>query len=341
MTQKKLPDPPELKDIEALRPVFARIGTEQCEGYVDSAWGSFPIYSFSLGKDEPGKPCIALVGGVHGLERVGTQILVAYMQSLSQLYQWDLATRYLFEHCRVVFLPLVNPVGMARMTRSNGQGIDLMRNAPVDAEEKPPIPLVGGHRYSPRLPWYRGTVGSEMEFEAKILTDFVERELFAAPFAIALDVHSGFGTLDRLWFPYAKTRRPFEHLAEMYALKQCFEGVYPYHVYCIEPQSRNYLTHGDLWDYLYMRYRQIHTGIFLPLCLEMGSWLWVKKNPRQALSFAGIFNPVLPHRLKRTLRRHTALIDFLVRATASHQQWLNQPQLVFAALNHWYGRGES
>jgi hypothetical protein len=53
----------------------------------------------------------------------------------------------------------------------------------------------------------------------------------------------------------------------------------------------------------------------------MGSWIWIKKNPRQMFSALGIFNPVLPHRLQRTLRRHHALLDFLIRAAASHENW--------------------
>jgi len=38
-------------------------------------------------------------------------------------------------------------------------------------------------------------------------------------------------------------------------------------------------------------------------------------------SALGVFNPVLPHRLQRTLRRHHALLDFLLRMAASHDNW--------------------
>ena len=51
------------------------------------------------------------------------------------------------------------------------------------------------------------------------------------------------------------------------------------------------------------------TAFFLPLTLEMGSWLWVKKNPRQLFSRHGIFNPLIEHRQQRVLRRHLALLD--------------------------------
>ena len=63
-------------------------------------------------------------------------------------------------------------------------------------------------------------------------------------------------------------------------------------------------------------------GVFLPLTLEMGSWLWVKKNPRQLFSRLGMFNPVIAHREQRVLRRHLPLLDFLLRAALSHARWL-------------------
>jgi hypothetical protein len=60
----------------------------------------------------------------------------------------------------------------------------------------------------------------------------------------------------------------------------------------------------------------------LPLTLEMGSWLWVKKNPGQLFSLHGLFNPIVEHRLHRVLRRHTAWLDFLMRAAAGHDKWM-------------------
>jgi hypothetical protein len=60
----------------------------------------------------------------------------------------------------------------------------------------------------------------------------------------------------------------------------------------------------------------------LPLTLEMGSWMWVRKNPLQGLSSLGRFNPLKPHRHRRTLRRHMPLLEFLLHAAASHRAWL-------------------
>ena len=72
----------------------------------------------------------------------------------------------------------------------------------------------------------------------------------------------------------------------------------------------------------------------------MGSWLWVKKNPRQLFSRHGMFNPVAEHRLHRVLRRHTSWLDFLMRATCGHQEWLAQGptrlRLQERAVQRWY-----
>jgi hypothetical protein len=80
--------------------------------------------------------------------------------------------------------------------------------------------------------------------------------------------------------------------------------------------------------------------VFLPLTLEMGSWLWVKKNPRQLFSRRGIFNPLIEHRQQRVLRRHMGLLDFAMRAAVSHRQWLppaEEREVRRAlALQRWY-----
>ena len=218
-------------------------------------------------------------------------------------------------------MPLINPGGMWLSTRGNPNGVDLMRNAPIEAEGKVPF-LLGGHRISPRLPWYRGAEGAEMEIETQALIGVVQQELLTHPFSIAVDCHSGFGLRDRVWFPHAHSMHPIEHMADIIALEELFHQTHPNTRYQFEPQSMHYQTHGDVWDYLYLQAMQNKNNIFLPLTLEMGSWLWVKKNPRQLFSLQGLFNPIVEHRLHRVLRRHTVWLDFLMRATAGHENWL-------------------
>lgn len=310
---------------------------QRCRIAVDGT--TFPVYSLALGNPSPEVPAVGFFGGVHGLESIGTHILLVFLRSLIGRLQWDSVLQHELQSIRLVFMPLINPGGMYRRSRANPQGVDLMRNAPVESSEKVPF-LLAGQRYSPVLPWYRGEHGAPMQPESQALCDLVEAELLSRRFSIALDCHSGFGLQDRIWFPYASSRAPMPHLAEVHALVSLFGQTYAHHHYRIEPQSLQYLTHGDLWDYLYQRSLQQEQRVFLPLTLEMGSWMWVKKNPRQLLSRLGFFNPLVPHRRQRVLRRHLMWLEFLSRAAHSWQHWLpvhySREQHRLAALARWY-----
>ncbi|TXT37656.1 MAG: putative carboxypeptidase [Comamonadaceae bacterium] len=301
--------------------------------------GHYPVYVITLGNPSPDVPAVGYFGGVHGLERIGAGVVIAYLQSLVMRLQWDSTLHRQLESVRLVFMPIVNPGGMGLGTRANPKGIDLMRNAPIEAHEAVPF-MVGGQRFSAGLPWYRGPKGQPMEIENQAVCEVVSSELLSRPFSLSVDCHSGFGSTDRLWFPYAHTRTPIRHLAEMHALKRIFVQSHSHHRYIIEPQSLQYLAHGDLWDYLYLQAQAQPERVFLPLTLEMGSWLWVKKNPRQLFSRHGIFNPLIEHRQQRVLRQHQLLLDFLSRAACGHPLWLPKPetraQQHAQALEDWY-----
>lgn len=301
-----------------------------------------PVHAFFIGNPDPEVPAIGFFGGVHGLERIGADVVIAYLQSVIGRLRWDTTLHAQLERLRLVFVPIVNPGGMARRTRANPNGVDLMRNAPLDAVLRPPA-LIGGHRIGPGLPWYRGPNGGPMEIESQALCELVEAELFNHCFSIAVDCHSGFGLSDRIWFPYAHSNVPMPHLAEMHALMEILDETHSHHRYVFEPQSCQYLAHGDLWDYLYLRSLQLGERPFLPVTLEMGSWLWVKKNPRQLFSRHGIFNPLIEHRRQRVLRRHLAWLDFMARAASGHALWLPQGDQRSRhrdlAMRRWYASG--
>lgn len=316
---KKLP---ELVQIVGLADAAAGVARVNVENVVVADNWEFPIHSFSFGSEAPDAPVLIVVGGVHGLERIGTNLAAAFIRNLIEWHSWDSAIKFIFERARVCVYPLVNPAGMFFKRRSNMNGVDLMRNAPIEAQEVPNVKLVGGHRISSRIPWYRGSDPERLEPEAQTLVNFVRKQTAHAPFSMMMDLHSGFGIKDRVWFPYAYSRQPFRWLAEVHALKSRLDRCLPNHIYLMEPQSRTYITHGDLWDYLTVeREAASDAAPFLPLTLEMGSWIWVRKNPRQLFSSLGMFNPVLPHRIQRTLRRHVSLLEFLMRATASWDSW--------------------
>lgn len=309
---------------------------------------SFPLVSVVMGSEDPEAPTLGVFGGVHGLERIGSDVVISWIQSLAEMMTWDASVRDRLKHSRLVFMPIVNPVGIYEMMRSNGNGVDLMRNSPIRADEEPWF-LLGGQQYSNKIPWYSPRVDSErdMEIEARAVIQLVEREMFRSKVSLSVDVHSGFGSVDRFWFPWAKSKSPPPHIEEITALKRLYDRSYPNHFYQIEPQAKSYTTHGDLWDWLYekkiasdsksakTRSEKATTSkavekkttkaasLFVPFTLELGSWLWLKKNPRQIFSSLGGFHPMQPHRLKRILRRHMALFDFLHRAVLNAESWID------------------
>lgn len=304
-----------------------------------SSGDSYPVHVITLGNPALDVPAVGYFGGVHGLERIGAGVVISYLQSLVMRLQWDSTLHKQLESVRLVFMPIVNPGGMVLGTRANPNGVDLMRNAPIEAQKPVPF-LVGGQRLSAGLPWYRGLKDQAMEIENQAVCEVANAELLARRFSLSVDCHSGFGSSDRIWFPYAHTRVPITHLAEMHALKTIFVQSHSHHRYIIEPQSLQYLAHGDVWDHLYQRACSQDGTIFLPLTLEMGSWLWVKKNPRQLFSRHGIFNPLIEHRQQRVLRQHQLLLDFLSRAACGHALWLpgseTRAQHHAQALQDWY-----
>jgi len=328
---------PEIVQIERLLEDFHSLARGKILGYIDGGSHRYPLYKISVGSEDPQAPVLGWVGGVHGLERIGAQVVLSLLTSMLRMQLWDESLQNLLSRVRLFFIPTVNPWGLHHRRRSNAQGVDLMRNSPVEAQG--PVPRwIGGHRFSPRLPWYRGL---EYQVENQLLENAILEETRQSPFAWTVDVHSGFGFQDQIWFPYAKSLEPFPDVAYIYRFKTLLESAHPYHVYKIEPQS--YRTHGDMWDYLYLKVRR-DSRLYLPLTLELGSWNWLKKNPLQIFTREGLFHPLKPHRHRRILRRHWTLFDFMLRMTASPKTWLDlDPSQKEAArrsaLELWYDKG--
>ena len=330
--------------IDRLRPSLEKLGTVKIEDQVPIPGDKLPLYSISLGSQNPAHPAIVFVGAVHGLELIGAQVALSFLETLCSLSTWDETLHEQLRGVKVLFYPSVNPGGLALQTRSNPRGVDLMRNSPIEGEDVSPYFLPGGHRISPKLPWFRGHEGEPMELENRTLLRVIQEQIWDVPFSLIIDFHSGFGMKDRLWFPYAYTKKPFPRLAEIYKLKELFDQSYPYNIHSFEPQALQYRTHGDVWDYIFLKHMQERPqNVMIPLCLELGSWIWVKKNPSQLFNAFGFFNPIVPHREQRTLRRHAFLLDFFLRAALSSQKWSrlqeNERQhLDRQAMKLWYGK---
>jgi hypothetical protein len=336
----------ELKSVLELAQSLAGIARVEVLHQVQHEGKLYPIHGFSFGSEDPKAPTFGIVGGIHGLERIGTHVAISFINYLQSRWDWDQTLKDELKKIRIYFVPLMNPVGMEKFSRANHAGVDLMRNAPLSSVEA--SFGVGGQGYSKYLPWFRGNPTQTflgMEPEVQALNTYLDCQTLKSSCNVILDLHSGFGMVDQIWFPFAHTQKPFPQVAQVRALNNLMDQVLPNHVYRFEPQSRHYCTHGDLWDYRWLQNQDPLSPhrTFLPLTLEMGSWNWMKKNPFQLFSFSGAFNPMKPHRQARALRRHIPLFDFLIRAIISNSVWSDlslaqRLKLEEQASFTWYGR---
>jgi predicted deacylase len=315
----------ELREVEFISSFQDDLLEVEVLGEVGDEETQYPVHGLTIGSKDPSAPTLGLFAGVHGLEKVGTHVVLAYLKHLLTQMKWDQDLRTALSHCRICSIPLINPWGMDNFRRSNATGVDLMRNAPVEMDNTISRTfLVSGHRFSSVLPWYRGQEEGPMEKENQLVDEFVKKNIFQSKAALSIDFHSGFGMKDRLWYPYSKTKEPFPHHKQALTVARLLDETFAHHVYKVEQQSDSYTIMGDLWDYLYDESRKVlgEDSVYIPWTLEMGSWIWVKKNPMQLLNIDGLFNPVVSHRYDRTMRRHLLLIDFFFRMVRNNQVWI-------------------
>src|SRR5258708_6442181 len=49
----------------------------------------FDVHVITLGQGGPDAPAVGFFGGVHGLERIGAEVVIAYLGSLVRRLSWD------------------------------------------------------------------------------------------------------------------------------------------------------------------------------------------------------------------------------------------------------------
>ncbi|PJZ71573.1 carboxypeptidase [Leptospira perolatii] len=286
----------------------------------------FPIYSLEIGTEEGlKKNPVGITAGVHGLETIGIQILLDFLDYILHPKSTGYMTEFKKSKLGLVVLPMVNPGGVALKSRANPGGVDLMRNSGVEAVKA--LPFFGGHNFSSKLPYYRG---HGLEPESRTVFRTVFDRFFHAKNAVIpiLDVHSGFGTVDNVWWPYAYTKYPcpdtdlYLKIAS-YLKNQCGHIHFAY-----GPQSESYTTHGDLWDRIYDHYREVHSSEknwsskLLPITLEVGTWSDVKEEPMKIFSKKGIFRPAQSNK-HETLTRYRGFLRDVVRLGLSEpKDWI-------------------
>lgn len=273
----------------------------------------WPIYLLEIGRASAFKKhAVTLVSGVHGLETIGIRIHLDIIKSVlnpkSKFYSADLAAGKL----GIYSIPILNPAGVARLTRSNAQGIDLNRNSGIRAEK--PLPFFGGHGISAALPYYRGKTKQR---ESRALFRFLAEHVWRRKKKIhtALDIHSGYGAENFIWWPYAfSDRAVFQESAFTRVAAELRQN---HLAYRIEPMAASYQMHGDLWDYALLEFEKYQQtlkkkwSLFLPFTFEIGTWHEIKKSPRRLFNREKIFNPP-PESRKAYLKEHRRLLwDFI------------------------------
>jgi hypothetical protein len=290
--------------------------------------GVWPLKLYRFGNPKASS-ALFLTAGIHGPEVIGIETLFALLESLLEKSSWDAVTQNYFEKIDFHLIPVANPFGVTFFKRGNGRGVDLMRNAP-SLRPNSLLAFSASQSWSSKLPWYSGPFGFS-EVETRSTYEWFQTHLLPRAHLISLDFHSGFGWSDQIWFPYAFDRVPFEHMHILMYWWGQFEKAHPYHFYDISPVSLAYRIDGDLWDYFFQQFISLHQAdadkvFYLPLTLEMGSWLWVKKQPLQLFRKNGLFYPWAQHRKKRVLRRHYSFFDYVLRSLLHPASWLKLAQ---------------
>ena len=77
---------PELELIEKITRKLDKLGVDferSVLSEVEYKNEKYPIHGFVMGSKDPKAPTIGIFGGVHGLEKIGTHIILNYMRSLA------------------------------------------------------------------------------------------------------------------------------------------------------------------------------------------------------------------------------------------------------------------
>lgn len=273
----------------------------------------FPIHCLEIGSPQAIKNSpVGLVAGVHGLETVGIRILIDFLEYLVSPSGSSILKAMKKEKIGLVVIPILNPGGVAMKKRSNPRGVDLMRNSGVDAVK--PMPFFGGHRISPKLPYFRGKT---LELESRALFQFVKKYFFSAKSKVLpiLDIHSGFGTVDYVWWPYAHTHAPSPSETVFQSFANYLQNTKNLKNFHYSPQSESYTTHGDLWDRIYDQFQEEakeKKSQLIPLTLEVGTWKDIAENPLKVLKKRGIFNPSPENKAETIIRYREFLKEFIL-----------------------------
>ena len=94
---------PELAALEKILDLGAPHLEVQVVQQVSVASGpQLPIYAIGLGNPALDVPAVGFFGGVHGLERIGAEVVIAYLQNVVNRLRWDGLLHQQLEQVRLV-----------------------------------------------------------------------------------------------------------------------------------------------------------------------------------------------------------------------------------------------
>ncbi len=79
----------EMDDLEDLIHKFGELARTRVVAEVSSNNKTFPLYCISISSSRPTDPAVGIFGGVHGLERIGSEVVLSFMHTLLEWIRWD------------------------------------------------------------------------------------------------------------------------------------------------------------------------------------------------------------------------------------------------------------
>jgi hypothetical protein len=171
------------------------------------------------------KPIVRICGAHHGNEVGSSETVIMFTKYLLDNYSTDARLRKLVEEREVWLIPMVNPDGVAKRTRYNGNHMDLNRNYGYHFGR--------GYKKAGSNPY------SEPETRA------IRDQAANIPFALSLSYHCSGDIVNYLW-NYTKVRAPDQKL-----ILELAEGYARTNGYEVTEGCDWYQTTGDTDDWAY------------------------------------------------------------------------------------------
>ena len=89
-----------LPELQLLENLLHRAGTAvraECVLRVPLHGRELPVWRLEMGSTDPDAPVAGIFGGIHGMERIGSQVLLAWLESLVSRLAWDVSLQDLLQ----------------------------------------------------------------------------------------------------------------------------------------------------------------------------------------------------------------------------------------------------